>query len=199
MTNNANFYFLKTDPTFNIFLTLDHALTKEECAEVIELGESLEKRRAISGRDHRHDIGRSCSVADIDFTEQSAWIYQRVIDIVSTANTQSFNYDVVNLETIQYTSYEQSGDQYGRHMDLHTRDLPLNRTQKKLGFSIFLDDPESYEGGHLLAWDSENKNQINQPQGAIVIYPSWLVHQITPMEQGRRRSLDGCLHGPMFR
>ena len=196
---NNNFYFLRTDPTFNIFLTLDQALTKEECARVISLGESLDKRRAQMAVDHRHDIGRACSIADLEFSEHTAWIYQRVMDIITTVNPQSFNYDLVSLEGIQYTSYDQVGDQYGRHMDLDTRNLPLTRLQRKLSFSIFLDDPESYEGGHLLAWDSENKNQINQPQGAISIFPSWLVHQITPIEQGRRRSLDGWLHGPALR
>lgn len=198
MTTN-NLYFLRTDPTFNPFLTLDHALTPEECQQAIDLGESFTMRKPVAGKDHRLDVGRSCWLSDIEFNGESAWLYQRVMDIFNTVNYQSFNYDITGLEGIQYSRYDQPGDQYGRHMDMNTKEIPLTRQQRKLGFSIFLDRPENYEGGHFLGWDSENKLQINQPQGSISIYPSWLVHQITPMEKGVRRSIDGWFQGPVFR
>jgi PKHD-type hydroxylase len=73
---------------------------------------------------------------------------------------------------------------------------------RKLSFSIQLSDPASYEGGDLEfntgePWSDEYRLQIRN-QGTLISWPGFVLHGVTPVTRGVRRSLVGFCVGPDF-
>ena len=103
-----------------------------------------------------------------------------------------------NLDKIEHLTYiEYHGDKndpgkYGKHTD-----GVIHRT-RKLSFSVLLSDPEEYEGGDLLVWQSNGYFTMPKKKGTIVFFPAYTEHEVTPVTKGIRRSLVGWIHGPHF-
>ena len=67
-----------------------------------------------------------------------------------------------------------------------------------MSFSIQLDPEDSYEGCDL-TFNGLPKNEILRKQGTIVFFPSFILHTVTPLLSGTRRSLVGWICGPDFK
>jgi len=95
----------------------------------------------------------------------------------------------------QYSRYE-PGAYYAEHMDaLHLGDrAPAGR---KLSVVVQLTEAWEYTGGSLrLSHCTAPDRAELRERGTIIAFPSWLPHQVTPVEAGVRHSLVGWLHGP---
>ncbi|MEN8894547.1 MAG: 2OG-Fe(II) oxygenase [Yoonia sp.] len=71
--------------------------------------------------------------------------------------------------------------------------------QRKLTLVLQLSTPQSYEGGDLQVMPSANVLTANRDQGCVRIFPSFSLHQVTPVTNGIRHSLTVWTHGPSFR
>ncbi|MFH7243408.1 MAG: Fe2+-dependent dioxygenase [Spirulina sp.] len=77
------------------------------------------------------------------------------------------------------------GMAYGWHTDNAVMgDSPLHRSD--LSLTVFLSDPDSYEGGELMLDAGLGDQTIKLPAGAAIIYPSTYLHQVTEVTQGVR-------------
>jgi PKHD-type hydroxylase len=78
------------------------------------------------------------------------------------------------------------GMHYGAHSDAAFIQLPGGALRSDLSCTIFLNEPESYEGGalHILLGDAEM--QFKLPPGFAVIYPSDTLHAVDPVTKGER-------------
>ena len=71
--------------------------------------------------------------------------------------------------------------------------------------TINLSDPNNYEGGDLkidtkdLSEESVHTLTQIKPQGSLVVFPSYLYHQVTPVTKGTRYSLVVWCLGKPFR
>ena len=54
--------------------------------------------------------------------------------------------------------------------------------------TIFLSDPNSYEGGELEIEDTYGKHLVKMPAGDMVLYPSSSLHQVLPVTKGVRQA-----------
>jgi PKHD-type hydroxylase len=61
----------------------------------------------------------------------------------------------------------------------------------------FLTPPDEYEGGELMLKPAQYT--VPQPQGALVIFPAWIPHEVKPVTAGIRRSLVTWVIGPCVR
>ena len=124
------------------------------------------------------------------------WIYKRCTDIVLDANERFFQYDLDYIEDLQFTMYDETDTFYDKHIDTgnvgHT-------ARRKLTFSIQLSDPEHYDGGDLLLYIGSTPTEVRKEQGFINLFPSYTLHEVTPITRGKRYSLVGWVHGPKFR
>lgn len=82
----------------------------------------------------------------------------------------------------------QDGGYYGTHSDaalmrLADRNLTL---RSDLSATIFLSDPDSYDGGELLIEESFGAQAVKLNAGDMVLYPSGSLHQVTPVTRGQR-------------
>lgn len=82
------------------------------------------------------------------------------------------------------------GMAFGPHVDggirLHPHTGEKLRTD--LSMTIFLSDPNSYEGGELEIEDTYGKHLVKMPAGDMVLYPSSSLHQVLPVTKGVRQA-----------
>jgi len=83
-----------------------------------------------------------------------------------------------------YARYE-PGMEYGEHVDDPVMGQgDLYRTD--ISTTIFLSEPDEYEGGELTIMDTYGKRQIKLPAGSAVVYPSHSRHYVAPVRSGVR-------------
>jgi PKHD-type hydroxylase len=61
-----------------------------------------------------------------------------------------------------------------------------------------LTDPSEYEGGNLQVCDGTIHN-VRKQRGLVAAFPSYTLHQVTPVTKGSRQSLVAWITGPSFR
>ncbi|MFZ6773149.1 Fe2+-dependent dioxygenase [Undibacterium sp. SXout7W] len=80
------------------------------------------------------------------------------------------------------------GQYFGEHVDNAVRLLP--GTGKKIrtdvSCTLFLSDPDEYDGGELVIEDTYGSHRIKLPAGHMVVYPSTSLHRVTPVTEGVR-------------
>ncbi|MCP6151502.1 2OG-Fe(II) oxygenase, partial [Klebsiella pneumoniae] len=54
--------------------------------------------------------------------------------------------------------------------------------------TLFLSDPEDYDGGELVAEDTYGEHAVKLPAGDAIIYPATSLHHVTPVTRGARIS-----------
>ncbi|WP_342129416.1 Fe2+-dependent dioxygenase [Hydrogenophaga sp. OTU3427] len=87
-----------------------------------------------------------------------------------------------------FNRYGGQQNHYGDHVDgavLHSR-ATSQWVRTDISCTVFLADPDSYDGGALAVQDSFGSQRIKLPAGDAVIYPGTSVHQVEPVTRGWR-------------
>lgn len=84
----------------------------------------------------------------------------------------------------------QGGGEYGFHVDGAVRFVPETgqRVRTDVSSTLFLTDPEEYDGGELIIDDVYGEKSVKLPAGDLVLYPSTSIHKVTPVTRGARVS-----------
>ncbi len=82
------------------------------------------------------------------------------------------------------------GQFFGEHVDNCIRGDALTglRIRTDLSVTLFLSEPDEYDGGELLIDDYYGSHRIKLPAGHLVLYPSTSLHLVTPVTRGARIS-----------
>jgi PKHD-type hydroxylase len=77
---------------------------------------------------------------------------------------------------------------FGNHVDNAIRLLPGSAIKLRADISatLFLCDPDNYDGGELLIEDTYGTQSVKLPAGDMVIYPSTSLHRVEPVTRGAR-------------
>jgi PKHD-type hydroxylase len=80
------------------------------------------------------------------------------------------------------------GQHFGVHVDNAVRGDPFSgrRIRTDLSATLFLSEPEEYDGGELIVEDYYGSHQIKLPAGHLVLYPASSLHTVTPVTRGVR-------------
>ena len=87
------------------------------------------------------------------------------------------------------------GQFFGEHVDNCIRGDRLTglRIRTDLSVTLFLSEPEEYDGGELVIDDYYGSHRVKLPAGHLVLYPSTSLHLVTPVTRGARISpSSGC-------
>lgn len=81
-----------------------------------------------------------------------------------------------------------AGDGFGAHVDtaIRIRRGSDFRIRSDLSATLFLCDPDSYEGGELVIATQFGEQRVKLPAGQLVVYPASSVHHVTPVTHGTR-------------
>jgi PKHD-type hydroxylase len=79
------------------------------------------------------------------------------------------------------------GEQYGEHVDGAIRFMPDGQPMRSdLSATLFLADPQDYEGGDLVVRDTYGEHMVKLPAGDVVLYPACSLHRVEPVTAGER-------------
>jgi PKHD-type hydroxylase len=86
-----------------------------------------------------------------------------------------------------FNRYE-GGEAFGAHVDSAVRIRRGSdfRIRADLSATLFLDDPDSYVGGELVADTPFGEQRVKLPAGHMVLYPASSVHRVEPVTRGQR-------------
>lgn len=141
---------------------------------------------------------RKSKVKWIPDTEEWSWVYKRILEIALEANKKLWHFDIIKSEEIQYTEYDyRDAGHYTWHQDLG----PDMFSHRKISVSIQLSDPNTYGGGDLQFWfgGEDNIVTVEKSLGEASIFPSFLMHRVTKVDWGMRKSLVLWIGGSHFR
>lgn len=130
---------------------------------------------------------------------ETQWVFERLAHVVSSLNSQFFSFDLTGFgEAIQLTHYDEKYQgMYGWHVDFGNN---TSSPSRKLSLVLQLSDPVDYEGGVLELRPAGNEIvKMRKQRGLIVCFPSWTLHQVTPVTQGNRQSLVSWITGLPFK
>jgi PKHD-type hydroxylase len=184
------------------WITWKGAFTPDQVKRAIDLLEKLPKSHGTtfeSGSSEPSGKVRRSQVAWQRPTPESAWLFDKLAYIVSDMNAKFFRLDLEGFfEPFQYTVYQASPDGKPAHYTWHM-DRGANITPRKLSLVVQLSAPEDYTGGDLELFYSDPVTVVPRALGDISAFPSYVMHRVTPVTAGLRRSLVVWVGGPGFR
>ena len=81
-----------------------------------------------------------------------------------------------------------AGEGFGFHVDNAIRGIKgvRERVRTDLSATLFLADPDSYDGGELVIRDTFGERSVKLPAGHLVLYPGSSLHRVEPVTRGER-------------
>ena len=116
---------------------------------------------------------------------------QRVLSAL-TSNSLYFA-AALPLRTLppRFNRYE-GGGTYGFHVDGSVMALPTTPGQaaehlrSDIACTLFLNEPDDYDGGELVISDTYGEHEVKLPAGDLIVYPASSLHQVQPVTRGAR-------------
>ena len=84
------------------------------------------------------------------------------------------------------------GGQYGFHVDgavmalAATPAQPAANLRTDVSCTLFLCEPDEYDGGELVVSDTYGEHEVKLPAGDLIVYPSSSLHRVAPVTRGAR-------------
>ena len=171
-------------------------------------GTTDEERK--TGRKNEPGKDKKSRISDISWTNEQ-WVIDLIWPYMLRANEGAgWNYDITAVESMQITKYK-TGSFYGWHKDggsdcLSVYNNPDNKFMhgnvRKLSMTILLNG--NYQGGEFqFASNNKLENTVETPDfknaGSVIVFPSFIEHQVTPVTKGTRYSLVAWFVGPPFK
>jgi PKHD-type hydroxylase len=172
----------------------DNAFTDSELDYLQDLAKNVDKQ-ATTGRSAKPIDLRRSNVDWMVYDSSTKIIFDKLAYIINQINSEIYNFNITGFyEPLQLTNYlcENLGT-YDWHQDYNAY------VSRKLSMVVQLSDPSEYEGGELEIFTSEPKVTIQKKRGYIAIFPSYIVHRVTPVTKGSRQSLVTWVSGPKFK
>jgi PKHD-type hydroxylase len=176
------------------------AFSREEIDRIVAYGDSLmPERLQLMGADRKPQAADRLRITHTAWIEPNAdtkWLFDRMQGVAQSLNDQTYQYDLRGFsENFQYTVYHGSE---GGHYDWHVDHGPL-AVPRKLSMTVQLTDPSEYQGCELQFCAGGDIEIAPRERGTVVAFPSYVLHRVTPVISGTRRSLVVWTTGPKFR
>lgn len=184
------------------YVTWDNGFTEEELKAIVDYCDSVGTDFGTTfGAEKKEDIEkhRVSNVKFHDRNQNTAWIFDKLNFIIQASNEQFYNFHLNGYAEFQYTTYDPSG-RYDWHTDMSFGNKYGNDAQpRKLSLTLLLND--DFEGGEFQINDGKEESpvKIEMHKGRAIMFPSFMIHRVTPVTKGVRKSLVVWVLGPKFR
>lgn len=178
----------------------DNLFSKEELEQVVKIGDALKMEEGLSydGKQGKYIAKdyRKCRVADFQYGDETKFVYDKIAGFINAENENNFGFDIYGfVEDFQYLVYDNLHDHFDWHVDISNGRSPY----RKLTFVLQLSDPSEYEGGELQLMTHADPNAIPKKLGTACLFPSYVLHRVTPVTKGVRKTLVAWTTGKAFR
>lgn len=177
------------------YYTFTEAFTPEEIMWVENLASLYEYTKASTISDSDESVRKS-KIKWIHHNIESHWLYEKLIKMAEEANEALWKFDLRGVvDSIQYTEYEEDGGHYDWHVDIG----PATINHRKISMVVQLSQADDYEGGELMLWNGQIPTVAPKGIGNIMVFPAFMLHKVTPMTKGKRKSLVFWLGGGSYK
>jgi len=205
-------------PYLDRVATLPNAFTPDECAQIINTAiNEWDEKESMIQRDEGGKIEQNF-IQDLDYRNTTLfippkpddWLFQKIVNEIMQFNNSETGYgfevhgmaEPPNVMRYRAPDLDPNGKpgKYDWHLDVGPGDVP---SMRKISYSILL-NPGEYEGGELAfrigRSEAPHPGQ-NDPKaiGNFLVFPSYIMHSVTPLMKGTRYAIVGWLHGNSFR
>jgi len=193
------YIFPKKEVDLQNYYYWQQGFTKEELIKVYNSVTDVpfQKATIVGGGEDISSI-RSSSIKWIPQNDQWNWLYDKMMTMAKEANDAIWNFDLQSApEAIQYTEYyDHSGGHYGWHQDIG----PGMLSHRKISVTVQLSESDEYEGGDLEYWrGGDSWETAPRGAGVVFIFPSYMMHRVTQVTKGTRKSFVIWLGGEHYR
>lgn len=187
-------------------LIYQNQFSDAECDWIINESEKvLDIKNAVIGEEGDNEsLYRKSQTGFIHYNtpeHNELWnvVSSKLWNIVNDANRTNFGFDISYLDSVQYTVYHDGGDHYDWHIDTFL-DTP-NAFHRKLSVTVQLTNSNEYTGGDFKLRDGTGQElpEHVKDKGSVLIFPSFLLHKVTPVTSGTRRTLVAWFEGKRFK
>ena len=185
-------------PLFNNptqIISIPNFLSDTEIDNIQNLVSNLQSEPGKAG--NGKEIRRSKVKWIEEGNSNNTWIFSKLKNVIETVNSDVWRYNLKGWnDNIQYAEYSEEDQGY---FDWHL-DLGVNiHSHRKLSMTIQLTDENDYQGGDFQTFTAYNP--INQPptKGTLIIFPTFILHRVTPVTHGVRKSLVWWVGGAPFK
>ena len=173
------------------YFSYNNVFTKEECNDIVNYSNNYIEN-------HTSNIEINMKMCYLLPNEKNNFIYERIRKLVIETNIKIWNYNLYDFgEPIKFLEYNEKNNS---HFKIHN-DIGIEQgwqTFRKLTIIVQLTDENTYEGCELMIQNGDKLVNTNKNQGSIIIFPSFMMHQVTPIKKGIRNSLVLWAYGPPF-
>ncbi|MBM7046172.1 Fe2+-dependent dioxygenase [Rhizobium lusitanum] len=145
--------------------------------------------QALSDADwHDGRLTAGWQARQVKYNEQIAEgsdVHQQLSDLVGSALSSSSTFLALarpkSVLPFRFSRYS-PGMEYGNHAD----DPVMSGIRTDLSITVFLSEPESYQGGELVIEHAAGVEKVKLPAGDAIVYPSSTLHRVEKVESGQR-------------
>lgn len=169
-----------------MLIQIPNVLSKEQvrrCREVLETADWVDGRATAGYQGAKVKKNRQLP--------ESSTAAQQLGDVVLAALERNPLFISAVLPARVYpplfNRYE-GGETFGDHIDNAVRLIPGTgqKIRTDVSSTLFLSEPDEYEGGELLVEDTYGTHTIKLDAGSMVVYPGTSLHRVNPVTRGVR-------------
>lgn len=180
------------------FAYIPNMFTPTECHDIIDVANTLPKVEGYTGT-YEKNLDTKARKNKIAWLRPgihlSSEYCNKLAEAIMQLNNEHFNFDIWGLTgDVQFTEYSE----YEDHYTLHT-DKMYDGVVRKLSAIVQLSPPENYTGCELELHVQDTPIIMPKYQGTLIVFPSYILHKITPLIKGTRHSLVAWIGGPQFK
>lgn len=169
-----------------MLLHIPHVLTREQVAAIrsaIDAADWVDGRATAGSQGARVKRNRQLPEDSPVALEQG-----RIIEQALAANALYFSAALPARTMSPLFNRYADSETYGLHVDGAARRLSGAQQWMRTDVSctLFLCDPEDYDGGELVVVDTYGTHEVKLPAGDLILYPSTSLHRVEPVTRGER-------------
>jgi PKHD-type hydroxylase len=167
-----------------------------ECDRIIALRDEMKDAQAEGAPGNAgSDQLRKSRICWVQPSQEHNWLFGKLAQVCQQVNQQHFAMELFGFtEPLQISEYGE-GSFFDWHMDMGNG----KNSVRKLSFVVQLSDPRDYEGGNLEIMSGPQPYAFPRTRGAMILFPSFVMHRVTPVTSGTRMSAVGWIGGPHIR
>ena len=204
-----NYKHIVNNPYYRQFaipttMAVNDGFTESEIDEIGNYCSSnvLEKAITMGQNETEDSLIRNSQTKFHYYNSDTDWIFNKLNNILDYVNSTVYNFDLNGYDAFQYTEYKKNGfyDFHTDMADMHDINVHADTEARKLSISLVLNEPGvDYEGGDFQTMSSKDITTHESKKGRIFIFPSYVLHRVSPVTKGIRKSLVVWVKGPKFK